>query len=503
MRRIATRSAIALASVAAAVAAAWSVSPPDAHAAAGCTGSNDFDGDGTVDIAVGAPGGSGRAGSVEVRMGGLGGSRVVRVTEPGGHDGDRFGAAVAEVGDHYAGDGPTRCSLLAVGAPGRDVGGVKNAGAVFLFAYDRGEEKFSFLTEVHQDSAGVPGKATAGAGFGSVLASPNLHFDYRDVRPLYVGIPGATVGGHADAGAFARLTFTGGDDPRVDEGRLVTQDSKGVPGDAEKGDRFGSSLAMLGDFGVAAGAPGEAIGSAKGAGAVVLWFPGAPQPSRFLSQNTDGFPGTAEAGDHFGAAVYASLETMSDDNGNFDVLVGAPGEDIGSARNAGSVCVFNFDWGDIYYPTGYNQNKPGVAGTAESGDRFGSSFATVGYGYPVEPDYLVGVPGEDVGDLKDAGMVETIAGGRHWSAKTTGVPGKAEAGDEFGAVLGNAAVPMAYQDDFLEHWLDAVTIGVPGENSGAGAVVAGLPGGKQAPQEWKQASPAAGDGYGSALGRTN
>lgn len=503
MQGIGFRSALVVASVAAAMAAGSSASPPDAHAATGCVESNDFNGDGKVDVAVGAPGDSGRPGFVEVHMGGAEGTRVVKLTEPAGRDGDRFGAAVAEVADQHAGDSASRCSLLVVGAPGRDVGGVKDAGAVFLYAYDQAKGAFALLNELHQGSGGVPGSPQAGAGFGSALASLN-HGVFQDstVRPLYVGVPGATVGGHAGAGAFARLTFTDGDQPTVDEGALVTQDSKNVPGGAEAGDRFGATLAVLDRDGVAAGAPGEAIGKASGAGGVVLWFQAMPDQDRFLSQNTDGFPGTAEAGDHFGAAVYSSLETTDDDEGMYDLLIGSPGEDIGSAHNAGSACTVELDWTDLIWKTGYNQNKSGVAGTAESGDRFGSSFATVGGRY-TDHGYLVGVPGEDVGDVQDAGMVETIGDGHSWSEKTAGVPGKAEAGDHFGAVFGNAAIPMDYLENGFDDWLEAVTIGVPGEDSGAGAVVAGLPGGKRTPQEWKQASPAAGDGYGSALGRTN
>ncbi|HEX6444332.1 MAG TPA: hypothetical protein VF053_04520 [Streptosporangiales bacterium] len=500
MQGTAVRRALTLASVAAAMAAAWAVSPPAAHAATGCAASNDFDGDGRVDAAVGAPGGSGRPGFVEVRLSGADGTRAVEVAEPGGHGGDRFGAAVAEVADHHAGDSRSRCSLLAVGAPGRDVGGVRDAGAVFLFAYDRSEGAFALLNELHQGADGVPGNPQAGAGFGSVLASRDHGAGATDpvVRPLYAGIPGATVGGHAAAGAFARLTFTGADVPTVDQGTLVSQDSTGVPGTAETGDRFGASLAVLEDFGVAAGAPGEAIGSAAGAGGVVLWYERNPDLNRFLSQDTAGFPGTAEAGDHFGAALYSALETMSDDDGSFHLLLGVPGEDIGSARDAGAACDVDVDFSEIDWPTGVNQNTPGVAGTVESGDRFGSSFATVG----VENGYLVGVPGEDVGDVEDAGMVETVGDGRSWSEQAAGVPGRAEAGDGFGAVLGNAAVPMDH-DAGPDAWLEAVTVGVPGEDSGAGAVVAGLPGGSRAPQEWKQASPSAGDGYGYALGRTN
>ncbi|MGH3096762.1 MAG: hypothetical protein ACRDMV_12275 [Streptosporangiales bacterium] len=73
--------------------------------------------------------------------------------------------------------------------------------------------------------------------------------------------------------------------------------------------------------------------------------------------------------------------------------------------------------------------------------------------------------------------------------------------DRFGKVIGNAAVPPYM--DLVQPWLDNVTIGAPGKNSGAGAVVAGLPGGDSTPRLWKQQDPHAGDGYGSALGKKN
>jgi len=83
-------------------------------------------------------------------------------------------------------------------------------------------------------------------------------------------------------------------------------------------------------------------------------------------------PGADEEDDLFGSAV-----DVGDINGDTyaDVVVGAWGEDIGSARNAGAVTVL-FGSATGLKTTGaktYNQNTSGVPGTAESGDAFGMS----------------------------------------------------------------------------------------------------------------------------------
>lgn len=473
---------------------AWAVNAPPASAQAECmTGSNDFNLDGIVDVAVGMPGAAGGRGAVEVRVSDGNGTAIHRLTPPQGAPGDRFGTALAEVASY---EGSTTdhgtCSRLVVGAPGRDVGALNDAGAIFVYDWDAEQGEFTLFHEFRQGAQAVPGQPQAGAGFGSDLASPFHEPDIAGsvVRPLYVGVPGYDLAGRADAGAGAELVLGSSQVPIVEEGQLVTQNVTGVPGAAEVGDRFGAALAVSGTD-VFIGVPGENNSS----GGVLDWDPSPGATERFVTQNAAGVPGTPEAGDNFGATIYSATETSQ--AGGHNVLVGAPGEAIGTAKGAGSVIVFWFDGAFVLDQTkGFNQNTAGVAGVAEAGDAFGTSIGTWG-----AADFLIGVPGEDIGTVRDAGSVSALRSERAWTQDTTGIPGGVEASDRFGQTIGNVRVPFTGDHDDV--WLAAPLIGVPGENAGAGAVLSGLPGGGVTPVNWVADPSAAGNRYGQALGSTN
>ncbi|MCW3158484.1 hypothetical protein [Micropruina sonneratiae] len=93
----------------------------------------------------------------------------------------------------------------------------------------------------------------------------------------------------------------------------------------------------------------------------------------------------------------------------------------------------------------------------------------------------MGVPGEDVGTLKDAGQVSALTGGLGWTQHSAGAPGQAEAGDRMGASLAEGLV------------------GVPGENDGRGMVISGL-GGTGPVTGFAALEPHAGDQFGAAVG---
>ena len=78
-----------------------------------------------------------------------------------------------------------------------------------------------------------------------------------------------------------------------------------------------------------------------------------------FSQDSAGVPGVVEAGDRFGR----SLDTVRV-GGTRRLAVGIPGEDVGSASNAGSVQLFTFNGVSLDPGVGLTQDTAGVSGAA-------------------------------------------------------------------------------------------------------------------------------------------
>jgi hypothetical protein len=176
----------------------------------------DLTGDGRADLAAGAPDkdtqGRADAGAVLVLHGSGEGIRARGSSQfngPAPRAGDHLGAAVA-IGDE-----------LVAGAPGRAVGGRHNSGAVAI----RG------LGFVHGDSPGIEGAAEVGDRFGASLAAGDLDGDEH--RDVVVGMPDEDLAGIVDAGATQHLHG-----PDLGPSPIFHADSAGVPGTAERGDRW-------------------------------------------------------------------------------------------------------------------------------------------------------------------------------------------------------------------------------------------------------------------------
>ena len=319
------------------------------------------------------------------------------------------------------------------------------AGGVWVVPGSASGLRLDRTVHVDQDTPGVPGTSESGDAFGWALAAGDLTGDGRD--ELAVGNATEDVGTVRDAGTVTVLR--GSATGLTTSGALaLDQNLPWVPGTAERGDQFGSGLAI---GRVDRGANADLVVGARdenGTGMVTLLrgAAGGLATSGASSVLADAASAAASTGtatttfNAFGMRV-AVGDTTGDGLG--EVVLGVPGTGFATTTtgflSAGAVVVL------AGRTTGLStagmrvihQDTAGVPGTRETSDGWGFAVAVGDATGDGRADVLVGTPDEGAGGSvtlllgRSTGVSGT--GARAWSQASPGVPGTGEPGDAFGA----------------------------------------------------------------------
>ncbi|MGW5734999.1 MULTISPECIES: FG-GAP-like repeat-containing protein [Streptomyces] len=408
------------------------------------------------------------------------GQGIAQAATPAAADAGRASAA-AQVTDDLNGDG---YADLVVGAPGGTVSGKAKAGYVVVTygsanGLDPAKKKI-----ISRSTSGVPGAATAKQEFGRHVTKADLDQDGHADLVVGTGVPGggsvilwgsasgptggtavSTFGFAPQAGDFdgdgvtdlALFDLVGshGDDPVAQKARLwkgpmarsgtpaatldfmdksewssYDSDERPYPGCRER-----PEVCVDGPLSVKGPVIPKAVGDINGDGRTDIAVNDYAGDGQWGNSVLYGSPTGFTRADAPGSRGAMGVGDVNGDHYD-DVVVGGSDEDVSEVAVAyGSADGLK---GDVQK---FDQDLPGIPGAEEEGDRFGSSLSVAdvtGDGYA---DIALGVVGEDVKTVADAGAVVLVhgsangvtgTGAQAFHQDTAGIAGVAEKDDQFG-----------------------------------------------------------------------
>jgi hypothetical protein len=398
------------------------------HWGAAVANIGDLEGDGVIDLAVGAPGdddGGDNRGALWVLFMNSDGRVDIwtKISDTSGgftgdlDNNDAFGSAAAGIGD-LNGDG---FQDIAVGAPFDDDGG-DNRGAVWIL-FMNADGSVAATQKISDEQGGFTGSLDNDDLFGSAVALVG-DLDGDGVDELAVGAERANVDGQRKG--LVWILFMNGDGT-VREQRKISEGEGGFDDSLNVDDRFGGALAGIGDLDndgipdLAAGAPGSDRGG-NDQGAIWILFlnsNGGVRDERRINAGTGDFQGNIGDGDAFGSAI-ADIGDL-DGDGVDDLAVGAPLADDGGTDRGALWVLFMERNGRVDDQIPVSSTRGKFKENLDNSDSFGSALAGLGnLNNNRGVDIAVGAPLDD-DDKSDAGAVYILFMERKVDEKRTGL----------------------------------------------------------------------------------
>lgn len=403
---------------------------------------------GTVNVLYGGPGGLSSTGNQRWTAASPGLPADTGFTVP------HFGTGLA-AGD-FNGDGYVD---LAIGAPGASVGTYPNAGAVYVLFGSASGLTATGSQRWTQAKPGVPGAPVNlgqngnpddGAYFGETLATGN--FDGRGGDDLAIGRVAVQNGGY-QAGSVIVLYGKKGAGLTATGSQQWSQGHHGLKGNAEVGDAFSWQLAV-GNFDgdayddLAVSAELEDVGGSnynQNDGGVSVIYGShtglTAAGNQYWTLSSPGVPGTYTGNDEWGAALAAG---DFDGDGKDELAVGSWRATVSGHQYSGEIVVLQGSAQGLT-ATGaarFTLKTPGFPGSLGK-NTIGVPLATGDFNHDGRDD-LVTTDFSNVGSVNNANRVEilygshvglTTNGAQRFSRATPGVPGAPQNDGGFGDTL--------------------------------------------------------------------